>query len=135
MGLGKQEGEIGIGKIGGRNCDQEYKRERDWHLESRRQRLGLGKKGRYWDQETEERGLDQENKREREQDLENQRNRLGFEQQEGVIEKTKDTLRLGKQKGEIRIGKEGGRDRDLENRREKLGIGKTEFKKTLGLRF
>ena len=42
-----------------------------------------------------------------------------------MIEKTKDTLRLGKQKGEIRIGKEGGRDRDLENRRERLGIGKT----------
>ena len=52
-----------------------------------------------------------------------------------MIEKTKDTLRLGKQKGEIRIGKEGGRDRDLENRRERLAIGKTEFKKTLGLRF
>ena len=52
-----------------------------------------------------------------------------------MIEKTKDTLRLGKQKRENRIGKEGGRDRDLENRREKLGIGKTEFKKTLGLRF
>ena len=60
---------------------------------------------------------------------------MGFEWQEGVIEKTKDTLRLGKQKRENRIGKEGGRDRDLENRREKLGIGKTEFKKTMGLRF